>query len=409
MVEVWIDWKGLKRVGRLHRHAGRGRERVSFTYHDDWLGDGNAFGLSPNMPLGKGQFVPEAGQDMLASLGDSAPDTWGRTVMRRFEGRMAEAQGRRPRTLQETDYLLGVNDETRLGALRFRVDGEFQASKGMGVPALVSLGDLLHASQRVLRGNETTEDLTLLFAPGSSLGGARPKASVLDQHGRLSVAKFPEETDTHCVERWEAIALALARRAGITVADHTLEMAGDRPVFLSHRFDRSDEGRIPFISAMAMLNGRDGERHSYLDLADLITSESITPDRDREELYRRVAFSILVTNLDDHMRNHGFLRGQGGWQLSPAYDINPVPSQPRVLASYIDDDNPDANITLHRAQHEAYLLEPGEADDIITEVAEAVMTWREVARDLGSPEREIKAMRTAFEHEEMDVVSAEIP
>ncbi|MCY3983767.1 MAG: type II toxin-antitoxin system HipA family toxin [Roseovarius sp.] len=404
MVEVWIDWKGLKRVGTLHRTAGRGRERVTFTYHDDWLGDENAFGLSPDMPLVKGQFVPEAGQDMLSPLGDSAPDTWGRTVMRRFEGRMAEAEGRRPRTLQETDYLLCVNDETRLGALRFKVDGEFQVREGMGVPALVSLGDLLHASQRVLRGEETTEDLKMLFAPGSSLGGARPKAGILDQNGRLSVAKFPKETDNYCVERWEAIALALARRAGITVSDHTLEMAGDKQVFLSHRFDRNDDGRIPFISAMAMLGGRDGESCSYLDLADIITSESVTPDQDREEIYRRVAFSILVTNLDDHMRNHGFLRGRGGWRLSPAYDINPVPNQPRVLKSYVDDDNPDASIALHRAQHESYLLELGEADRIIAEVAEATMAWREVARALGAPEREIKEMTTAFEHEETDLL-----
>ncbi|MDB4111386.1 HipA domain-containing protein [Yoonia sp.] len=317
---------------------------------------------------------------------------------------MAEAEGRRPRTLQETDYLLGVNDETRLGALRFRVDDEFQEREGIGVPALLSLGDLLQASQRVLRGEETAEDLRMLFAPGSSLGGARPKASILDQHGRLSVAKFPKETDTYCVERWEAIALELARRAGITVSDHTIEMAGDKPVFLSHRFDRNEDGRIPFISAMAMLNGRDGESYSYLDLADVITSESVTPDRDREELYRRVTFSILVTNLDDHMRNHGFLRGQGGWHLSPAYDINPVPNQPRVLKSYVDDDNPDASIALHRAQHENYLLELDDANQIIAEVAEATMAWREVARALGAPDREIKEMTTAFEHEETDLL-----
>ncbi|SDQ37771.1 type II toxin-antitoxin system HipA family toxin [Pseudovibrio sp. Tun.PSC04-5.I4] len=404
MVEVWIDWKGLHRVGTLHRTAGRGRERVSFTYHEGWLAYENAFDLSPDMPLGPGQFVPQAGQDMLAPLGDSSPDTWGRTVMRRYEGRMAEAEERRPRTLQETDYLLGVNDETRLGALRYKVDDEFQAHEGIGVPALLSLGDLLQASQRVLRGEETAEDLKMLFVPGSSLGGARPKASILDQHGRLSVAKFPKETDNYCVERWEAITMVIARRAGITVADHTLEMADDKPVFLSHRFDRNEEGRIPFISAMAMLNGRDGESYSYLDLADVITSESVAPDMDREELYRRVAFSILVTNLDDHMRNHGFLRGKGGWHLSPAYDINPIPNQPRVLKSFVNDDNPDASIELHRSQHENYLLEAKDADHIISEVAKATKTWKEVAHALGAPEREIKEMVSAFEHEETDLV-----
>lgn len=404
MVEVWIDWKGLRRVGTLHRTAGRGRERVTFTYHQDWLADGNAFSLSPDMPLGPGQYVPEAGQDMLAALGDSAPDTWGRTVMRRYEGRMNEEKGRRSGVLQETDYLLGVNDETRLGALRFKVEGDFQAREGIGVPALLSLGDLLQASQRVLRGEESTEDLRMLFAPGSSLGGARPKASVLDQHGRLSVAKFPKEADTYCVERWEAIALELARRAGITVAQHRLEMAGDKPIMLSHRFDRNGAERIPFISAMAMLNGRDGESYSYLDLADVITSESVSPDADREELFRRVAFSILVTNLDDHMRNHGFLRGRGGWRLSPAYDINPVPNQPRVLKSFVDDDNPDASIALHWAQHENYLLEAAQADRIISEVAAAARAWRDVARALGAPEREIRDMVSAFEHGEADRV-----
>lgn len=250
----------------------------------------------------------------------------GRTVMRRYEGRIAEAEGRRPSVRQETDYLLGVKDETRLGALWFKMDAEFQAREGIAVPALLNLGDLLQASQRVLRGEETAEYLRMLFAPGPSLGGARPKASILDQHGRLSVAKFPKVTDTFCVERCEAIALELAQRAGITVAKHRLEMAGDKPVMLSHRFDRNGAERIPFISAMAILNGRDGESYSYLDLADVITSESVSPDADREELFWRVAFSILVTILDDHMRNHGFLRGQGGRRLSPAYDINPVPN-----------------------------------------------------------------------------------
>jgi serine/threonine-protein kinase HipA len=324
--------------------------------------------------------------------------------MRRYEGRLAEAEDRRPKTLQEADYLLGVNDETRLGALRYKVDGAFAACDGTGVPALLSLGDLLQASQRVLRGKETAEDLRILFASGASLGGARPKASVLDQHGRPSVAKFPKETDTYCVERWEAIALELARRAGITVAEHSLKMAGSKPVFMSRRFDRSEAGRVPFISAMAMLNGRDGESYSYLDLADVITTVSVTPDADREELFRRVAFTILITNLDDHMRNHGFLRGRGGWHLSPAYDINPVPNQPRVLKSYVSDDNPDASIDLHRAQHENYLLEANEAQRIIAEVAKATKGWREVARGLGAPEREIKEMASAFEHDEADKV-----
>jgi len=395
-VTVWLDWHGLRQIGILRRTPGRGRERVSFQYTDNWIADRDAFPISPEYPLTAGVFVPPAGHDILAPLGDSAPDRWGRTVMRRYEGRAARAEGRKSKVFQETDYLLGVNDETRLGALRFSTDGVFQAPQGIGVPTLLALGDLLAAAQRLLCGEETEEDLQLLFAPGCSLGGARPKASVFDQHNRLSVAKFPKDDDEYSLERWEAITLDMAKAAGINAADHTLETVGNSKVMLSHRFDRDGDKRIPFISAMAMLDGKDGDRFSYIDLADVIASESAQPEADRQELFRRVAFSIMVNNTDDHMRNHGFLRTKGGWRLSPAYDINPAPNAPRVLSSYVSEDNPDGSLALLKESAAGYMVEGATADDIIAEVASVVDRWPEFARQRGAPDREMRLLEPAF-------------
>lgn len=395
-VGVWLDWHEPRQIGVLRRTPGRGRERVSFQYADDWIADPDAFPISPEYPLTAGAFIPPTGHDILAPLSDSAPDRWGRTVMRRYEGHAARAEGRRAKVFQEMDYLLGVNDQTRLGALRFSTDGVFQAPLGIGVPALLALGDLLAAAQRVLRGEETDEDLQMLFAPGSSLGGARPKASVFDQNNQLSVAKFPKDGDEYSLERWEAIALDMAAAAGINTADHTLESVGHSKVMLSHRFDRCGDQRIPFISAMAMLDGKNGEKFSYIDLADVIASESAQPEKDWRELFRRVVFSIMVNNTDDHMRNHGFLRSKGGWQLSPAYDINPVPDAPRVLSSYVSEDNPDGSLALLKESAAGYMIEDITADEIIEEVASTVDRWSEFARRRGAPDREMRLLESAF-------------
>jgi len=395
-VTVWLDWHRPRQIGVLRRTPGRGRERVSFQYAEDWIADRDAFPISPEYPLTAGVFIPPAGHDILAPLGDSAPDRWGRTVMRRYEGRAARAEGRRSKVFQETDYLLGVNDETRLGALRFSTDGVFQAPEGIGVPTLLALGDLLAAAQRLLRGEETNEDLQMLFAPGSSLGGARPKASVFDQHNRLSVAKFPKDDDEYSLERWEAIMLDMATAAGINAADHTLETVGHSKVMLSHRFDRDGNQRIPFISAMAMLDGKDGDKFSYIDLADVIASESAQPEADWQELFRRVAFSIMVNNTDDHMRNHGFLRTKGGWRLSPAYDINPAPNAPRILSSYVSEDNPDGSLALLKESAAGYMIEDATVDDVINEVTSVVGRWAEFARQRGAPEREMRLLEPAF-------------
>jgi len=341
-VEVHIDLEGQVRpLGILHRQASRRGETVTFEYDETWLGDANRFSIEPALTLTAGTFPPQAGQPIFGSIGDSAPDTWGRRLMQRSERRLAEREGRQVRTLGELHYLLGVADETRLGALRFRWRGEevFQAPVHEGVPALIELGRLLQITERIERDEETDEDLQLIFAPGSSLGGARPKASVIDQHGHLSIAKFPKESDDYNIETWEEIALRLAEQAGIQTPEHALLQVAGKPVLLSRRFDRDNGWRIPFLSAMSMTGSRDGERGSYPELVDALTAHGAQAKDDAWQLYRRVVFNVLVSNVDDHLRNHGFLwSGQGGWVLSPAYDINPTPVdvKARILTTNID-------------------------------------------------------------------------
>lgn len=395
---------GTRRIGRARSNRARGKETVVFEYADEWLRDADRFELEPELPLTRGGFAPPAGQAIHGFLGDSAPDTWGRKLMQRAERRQAEREGRAVRTLMESDYLLGVSDETRLGALRFRRAGEerFLADSRGGVPALVDLGRLLQSTERILRDEETDEDLQLIFAPGSSLGGARPKASVVDQHGRLSIAKFPKESDDYSMETWEEIALRLAERAGIVTADHELLHVAGKAVLLSRRFDRAEGRRIPFLSAMAMLGAKDGEGGSYPEMVDALARHGADAKRDARALYRRVAFNVLVSNVDDHLRNHGFLRmDRSGWILSPAYDLNPVPAdlKARVLTTNIDLEESTCSIDLLEASAGYFALSLGEARGILKDVAAATSTWRDVARQAGAPAKEIHRMASAFEHD----------
>lgn len=404
-VDVFIDWeKGQKKVGLLRRQSARSRETVLFEYDAEWIADRESFAIDPRLTVGRGAFAPPDGHEMFGTIGDSAPDTWGRTLMNRRERRLARAEARPPRTLQETDYLLGVNDQTRLGALRFRHvnDEVFQAPDTVGVPGILRLGDLMDAAQRIERGEETNEDLLLIFAPGSSLGGARPKASIYDQHNILSIAKFPKQTDTYSLERWEAIALDMGEAAGLRVARHDLDMSSGHPVFLTQRFDRDGEMRIPFLSAMAMTQHKDGERAIYLDLVDSLTSLGSQPEADRLELYKRVSFSVLIRNVDDHLRNHGFLReGRKGWSLSPAYDINPTPAHLKlpILATDIMPDQGDCSIDLLLEAAEWFSLSLKDAKDIIRTLAEVTRDWQIFAQKRAAPKREIENMESAFEHE----------
>jgi serine/threonine-protein kinase HipA len=375
--EAHLSLAGRDRlVGRAWSNRARGRETVQFEYAEEWLCDPERFALSPSLPLTRGGFQPPAPQIIHGALGDSAPDTWGRRLMQRAERRRAALEGRAVRTLMESDYLLGVSDETRLGALRFRAagGGDFLARPGSGVPAFVALERLLQSAERISRDEETDEDLELIFAPGSSLGGARPKASVIDRHGHLSIAKFPKGSDEYRIETWEEIALRLAERAGIATAEHELIRVTGKPVLLSRRFDRVGTQRIPFLSAIAMLGARDGEVGSYPELVDVLSTHGARAKRDAHELYRRVAFSVLVSNVDDHLRNHGFLwKGKTGWVLSPAYDLNPVPTdlKARVLTTNIDLEEATCSIDLVEAAAGYFALSLPDARSILKQVDDA--------------------------------------
>jgi serine/threonine-protein kinase HipA len=406
-IEIHIDLEGgLRRVGLARLNKARGAQTVTFEYADGWLADPESFSLEPALTLTRGTFPPPPGQPLFGSIGDSAPDTWGRRLMQRAERRQADREHRTVRTLTECDYLMGVSDESRLGALRFRWVGDegFQAPTRNAIPAVIELGRLLQATERIFRDEDTDEDLQLIFAPGSSLGGARPKASVIDQHGHLSIAKFPRETDDYSMETWEEIALRLADAAGITTPHHTLLHVAGKAVLLSRRFDRKGAIRMPFLSAMSMTESKDGERGSYPEIVDALSRFGARAKPDAQELYRRVVFNVMVSNVDDHLRNHGFLWiDRTGWSLSPAYDLNPVPTdlKARILTTNINLHEGTCSIDLLEEAGEYFGLGLAQARTVIKEVATQTAKWRDVARKAGARAAEIQRMASAFEHEEL--------
>jgi serine/threonine-protein kinase HipA len=324
--------------------------------------------------------------------------------MQRAERRNAEREGRAVRTLMESDYLLGVADETRLGALRFRREGEedFLARPSTGVPALVALGRLMRSTERILRNEETDEDLQMIFAPGSSLGGARPKASVIDQHGHLSIAKFPKENDEYSIETWEEIALRLAERAGIATAGHELVQVAGKAVLLSRRFDREGDRRIPFLSAMAMLGARDGEGGSYPEMVDALASHGARARQDSHELYRRVVFNVLISNVDDHLRNHGFVWDPRlpGWRLSPLYDVLPRASHAteRFLHLGVGPQGRLATLDNALAAHARFTLSKVEAVRMMADVWQKVREWKVYFERFDVSAEDIDKIAPAFRH-----------
>jgi serine/threonine-protein kinase HipA len=406
--EVHIDLDGRTRpIGLARTNRARGKETILFEYDDRWLAYPDRFSLEPALPLTSGTFAPRAGLATFGSISDSAPDTWGRRLMQRAERRLGEREGRAIHTLTESNYLLGVADETRLGALRFRWVGEdvFQAPVRAGVPALIELGRLLQITERILRDEETDDDLRLIFAPGSSLGGARPKASVVDQFGHLSIAKFPKDTDDYSIETWEEIALRLATQAGISTPHHELIDVDGKAVMLSRRFDRTGAIRIPFLSAIAMMDARDGEPGSYPEMVDALATYGSQTKTDANALYRRVVFNVLISNVDDHLRNHGFLRlSTTGWSLSPAYDLNPVPTdlKARVLTTNINLDEGTCSLDVLESAAEFFGLTLVQARSIIKEVATVTATWRDMAKAVGARSAEVTRMASAFEHDDLN-------
>ena len=392
------------RVGKLWCHIRKGRESASFEYDKTWLGHPEKFALEPALKLTEGTFHTRSGMSVFGAIGDSAPDRWGRALMRRAEIVSAKSENTTPTTLFEVDYLLGVNDEVRQGALRFSLepnDALFLTPKNkMAIPPLVYLPKLLSATERFIEHDESANDLKLLLAPASSLGGARPKASVREQDGSLAIAKFPRKDDEFNIVLWEAVALTLAKNAGIKVPLWRLETILKKPVLIIKRFDRDNKQRIPFLSAMSMLGAQDNEQHSYLEMAYALAQNGAAPEEDMAELWRRIVFTVMISNTDDHLRNHGFVYDRyKGWRLSPVYDLNPTPIaiKPHILTTAIDFDDTSASLETAIAVAKDFRLSKDKAHAIIKQVGFAVKQWRPIASEFDLSKQECDRMASAFE------------
>lgn len=409
-VEVLADSSRLgppALVGKLFRASTRGKEVFSFAYDDLWLKNAMTFEIDPALSLYRGRIHASANTSNFGIFLDSAPDRWGRVLMDRRELLEAREEGRTPRALGEWNYLLGVHDGSRMGALRFRHDakGPFLNDNSLlAAPPMASLRELEQASlelekPRASQNKNYKKWLYMLMAPGSSLGGARPKANVVDGHGQLWIAKFPSRNDRKNVGAWERLVHTLAGKAGLNLpqANHVKLGGSPHHTFLSRRFDRDkNTGRRFFVSAMTLLQRKDGEEGaSYLDLAEILKTRGACPEDDRKELWRRIVFSICVSNTDDHLRNHGFILEPDGWTLSPAYDLNAIPGGRHLKLNIDEQDNTaDVEVALSAAEH--YALSLKEARAIAVKVQKAVKSWSREAKALAIPRGEQELMAPAF-------------
>jgi len=396
-------------MGSLRCRTSRTGDIFSFDYDPGWLRKTGAFAFDPDLALVNGPQYPVARRANFGIFLDSSPDRWGRVLMQRRENMRARHEGRRTRSLTEWDFLLGVHDETRLGALRFQnpdTERFIDSDDGLAAPPIASLRALQAASLQFEEHVDEEENpdyqrwLTQLFAPGTSLGGARPKASVRDEEGMLCLAKFPSRQDRRDVGAWELVAQRLAAKAGIKVP-HTraLRMPGSAyATFLARRFDRTPRGRrLAFVSAMTLTQRSDGEAGaSYLELVDLLQSQGSNTHDDSVELFRRVVFNILIHNTDDHLRNHGFFIGERGISLSPAYDINPSNDR-NELSLAIDEVETACDVSVALEARADYGLSKIEAEGVLAQTTAAVASWRSEAARLGIPETEQELMAGAFE------------
>ena len=410
VIEVFADWAdlgGATRMGRLTATPVRGKEVFAFEYDERWLASAGRRQLDPALALYGGPQYPAKNRENFGLFLDSSPDRWGRMLMERREAQRARTEGRAERRLLESDYLLGVHDGHRMGALRFRMDGRFlDDDDELASPPWTSLRELEFASLQLEREGIESEPgyghwLRMLIAPGGSLGGARPKASVRDEKDHLWIAKFPSRKDEDDIGAWELVVHELAARAGVVVPPTELRRFGSgHHTFLSRRFDRTDEGsRLHFASALTLLDRIDGqgagEGASYLELADLLIRLGSETPADLEQLWRRIVFSICVSNTDDHLRNHGFMLEPGGWRLAPAYDLNPEPHGSGLRLNVSETDNAlDLDLALSVAP--VFRLKEKRALEIIAEATGAVSRWRTVATAHGLPPRAQDRMRGAF-------------
>ncbi len=404
-------------VGVLRHDAHGARESAAFEYDPGWLSAEDRFAIDPALPLVAGpQFHRRARDGSLfhAGIADTEPDGWARRVILRDHAKRRSAarragDERTPGPLTELDFLLAVDDASRVGALRFQDEhGAFQRSAEPGrrtAPPLIELGLLVAASHAVETERETADDLAYLRGRATSLGGLRPKCTVVDDDGRLSIGKFPSVTDERAVTKGEVLAMRLAAAAGIDAAPARLVDSDGAAVAVIRRFDRpASGGRLPYVSAATLLGVEPGDHgeHAYTEIADALRLHGADSQADIVELWRRIAFSIAITNVDDHLHNHGFLHVERGrWRLSPAFDLNPFPERVRELKTWISaDTGPEASIEAVRSVAPYFRIALSRADEILAEVERAVAAWRDVGRSLGMTAVELEGFAAAFEHEE---------
>lgn len=404
-------------VGTLHFDAAGSRQRAAFVYADDWLKTAERFALAPGLPLVVGpQFHRKSkdGSVFHSAIADTEPDGWAKRVILRAHAKrrqLARRAGQEPQRVQldALDFLLAVDDASRVGALRYRDENSiFCAAAEPGrrtAPPLLELDRLLAATRAVETESETAADLAHLRGRGTSLGGMRPKCTVVDDDGHLSIGKFPSVKDDRAVTKGEVLAMTLAKAAGLRAAEARLVDSAGVPVALIRRFDRTDTGRrLMYVSAATLLGAdpSDTQEHHYTEMVDAIRRHGAQAQIDIEELWRRIALSILITNVDDHLHNHGFLHtNHGHWQLAPAFDLNPFPERLRELKTWISEETgPEATIEALMSVIAYFRLPLPRAKQILRDIDQAISPWRKTARALGMTNQELKAFDEAFEHPE---------
>ena len=393
-------------MGKLYVDVIKGKESYAFEYDDSWLeGRESAVFIDPDIQPFSGRQYPNGGA-IFGLFADASPDRWGRVLMMKRERALADKEKRKPRKLYDSDFLLGVYDAARMGGIRLKssLDGEFlSCDRDTPIPAWTTLRTLEEASRRFESDDEGIHEkwLNQLLAPGSSLGGARPKATVADTHGALWIAKFPSKNDTNNIGAWEKTVSDLAGLCGLNVPESRLETFSDlASTFLVKRFDRDGERRLHFASAMTLLGKSDGASAAtgcgYLDIASFIKSNGCRPKEDLKELWRRIVFSMAVSNTDDHLRNHAFILKKNGFTLSPLYDVNPVPYGDELSLNVSEDDN-RISFDLAIGVSRFFGIEVKEAEETVNLVRHTVRdNWERLAAQYGIGRKDIEDMRPAF-------------
>lgn len=401
----WLEFPEL--IGELSFDSVRGNETYGFSFAKDWLSKHGDIFLSEDLQNFTGIQYARPGQDIFSCFSDALPDRWGRTLLNRREQITAQEEKRPVKNLRSFDYLIGIDDFSRMGGLRFSEtpDGKFiNCEPDLKIPPLANVRELMQAAQEIEASEEKhilpeKKWINQLINPGTSLGGARPKASIIDEDGSLTIAKFPSRKDLYDMAKWEHFAHVMAKKAGINVAKTRTIPGTEYNILLTKRFDRTPEGkRFHFASSLTLLGLTDGDNYStgygYPDIVDLIIQHGSNVEQNLEELFRRVAFNIIIGNSDDHFRNHGFLLTKKGWELSPAYDLNPTLSEYQSLL--INHQTNESNLNILFDSADEYFITKEKAAKIIEEVKLAMRSWQSEARRLGLPQRDIAMFSPRF-------------